>query len=55
MKQISKIDTLCRACGHGGCGVQVVKNGEKLIKVEGDKNHPISKGYTCKIARASIE
>ena len=55
MNQITKIDTLCRACGHGGCGVQIVKDGEKLIKVEGDKNHPISKGYTCKIARASIE
>ena len=26
-----------------------------MIKVEGDKNHPISKGYTCKIARASIK
>ena len=26
-----------------------------MIKVEGGKKHPISKGYTCKIARTSIE
>jgi len=50
-----KIRTNCRACGHGGCGVLVRVQDGKITGIEGDKTHPISKGYICLKALASIE
>ncbi len=50
-----RIRTTCRACGHGGCGVYVeVENGEPVALLA-DREHPISKGYTCKKAYAAFE
>lgn len=38
--------SVCRIC-HGGCGaILYVENG-KLIKVKGDKDSPLSKGWMC--------
>ncbi|MFO1377904.1 MAG: molybdopterin-dependent oxidoreductase [Steroidobacteraceae bacterium] len=55
MTEQERIRTICRACGHGGCGVYVtVENGEPVDLV-GDREHPVSKGYTCKKAHASFE
>ena len=54
MNAITKIHTLCRACGHGGCGVHAVLDDGKLVRIDGDKDHPVSKGYICKKARAAI-
>ncbi len=51
----SKIRTVCRACGHGGCGVYVEVKDGKAVKIHGDKEHPISKGYTCKKAHGALE
>ena len=40
------VRTFCFSC-RGGCGVQLhVKNNE-IIKVEGDPDHPVSKGTLC--------
>ena len=37
---------------HGGCGVKVhIKDG-KLIKIEGDENHPYHQGRLCPRALA---
>lgn len=35
------------------CGLLVDVEGDRVIKVRGDKNHPISKGYTCPKGRAT--
>ena len=46
MGEMKKIRTACRSC-HGGCGVIAhVKDG-KVVKVEGDKESPISYGTLC--------
>ena len=40
------VRSICQAC-HSECGVLVHVNKEKATKVEGDPNHPISKGFIC--------
>ena len=50
-----RIRTICRACGHGGCGVYVAVDDGQPAKIYADWEHPISKGYTCKKAHAAIE
>ena len=50
-----RVRTICRSCGHGGCGVYVVVEDGKVVKIQPDKEHPVSKGYTCKKAYGSIE
>jgi anaerobic selenocysteine-containing dehydrogenase len=40
------------ACGlcYANCGVLVQTGGEdgrQILRVKGDKNHPVSRGYTC--------
>lgn len=54
-KNQRKVRTICRACGHGGCGVYVVAEGNNAIQLLPDKEHPVSKGYTCKKAYGSLE
>ena len=50
-----RVRTVCRACGHGGCGAWVtVKNG-RVVRAEGDRSHPISKGYFCNKGRKAVE
>ena len=40
--------TACNLC-YANCGVlvQLDDTGTQIVKVRGDKAHPISKGYTC--------
>jgi thiosulfate reductase/polysulfide reductase chain A len=48
------VRTVCGAC-HSECGVLVhVKDG-KAFKIEGDPNHPVSKGHCCVKGRAQHE
>ena len=47
--------TVCRACGHGGCGVYVAVEDGEPVKVLPDWEHPVSKGYTCKKAHGFLE
>ncbi len=51
-----EIRTTCRGCGHGGCGV-IVRVSEKgeIDSIVGDPAHPVSKGYICIKAFASVE
>ena len=39
--------TSCVLCYHN-CGVQVQTEGNKILKVRADKNHPRTKGYMCR-------
>ncbi len=40
--------TACMLC-HTNCGlaVQLDPSGRQIVRVKGDKSHPLSKGYTC--------
>ena len=46
MTAVKKIKTACRSC-HGGCGVIAHVKDDKVIKVEGDPDSPISHGTLC--------
>ncbi len=52
---LKRIRTNCRACGHAGCGAFVTVEDGKAIKIEPDKEHPISKGYMCRKARGFMQ
>ncbi|MBF0465570.1 MAG: molybdopterin-dependent oxidoreductase [Nitrospirae bacterium] len=38
--------SVCRSC-HGGCGALVYVENGKVVKVKGDPDSPISRGYMC--------
>ncbi|MEE8079112.1 MAG: molybdopterin-dependent oxidoreductase [Pseudomonadales bacterium] len=38
--------TFCRVC-EPACGLLATTNGDELISLEADKDHPISKGFVC--------
>ena len=44
----------CRMC-HGGCGVLIHVKNDKIIKIEGDPESPLSKGTLCIKALAGID
>jgi len=46
MGDLKKVRTTCRGC-HGGCGVIALVKNDKVIKVEGDPDSPISHGTLC--------
>ncbi|MFX1521441.1 MAG: molybdopterin-dependent oxidoreductase [Promethearchaeota archaeon] len=46
MEKVKKIRTVCRSC-HGGCGVIAHIKNDRVIKVEGDPESPISYGSMC--------
>ena len=41
----------CRVCGSG-CGILVQTDGQQVIRVRADEDHPVSRGYTCPKGRA---
>ena len=49
------IKSCCRMCGHGGCGVLVYVEDGRVVKIRGDPDHPISRGYVCCKCLASLE
>lgn len=40
----------CRICA-AACGITVTVDGEQVLRVRGDADHPASRGYTCAKAR----
>ncbi len=40
----------CRICA-AACGIAVTVDGERVVKVRGDADHPVSRGYTCSKGR----
>ena len=43
--------TYCKVC-MVHCGLEADIQGQQVIKVRGDRNHPLTKGYTCPKGRA---
>lgn len=43
--------SFCRICA-AACGIVVTIDGATVTKVRGDKDHPVSRGYTCEKGRA---
>lgn len=44
--------TYCRIC-MVNCGLELDVAGEQILKVRGDHNHPLTRGYTCPKGRAT--
>jgi anaerobic selenocysteine-containing dehydrogenase len=42
--------TYCRICA-AACGIVVTVEGEQVVRVRGDADHPVSRGYTCSKGR----
>jgi anaerobic selenocysteine-containing dehydrogenase len=42
--------TFCRFC-HALCGIEVDVEGSRVIAVRGDRNHALSRGFTCEKGR----
>ncbi|NQU02627.1 MAG: molybdopterin-dependent oxidoreductase [Syntrophaceae bacterium] len=50
------VPTLCGMCGrYAICGIDAIVAGGEIVKVEGRKSHPLSRGFLCPVGRASIE
>ncbi len=45
------VRTVCQAC-HCECGVLVRIEGGRVVKIEGDPNHPMNRGFICVKGRA---
>ena len=54
-KEQTRVRTICRSCGHGGCGIYAAVEEGKVVKIMPDKEHPVSKGYTCKKAHGFLD
>ena len=46
--------TYCARFDHGGCGLKVLVDGGKAIRVLPDETNPRSKGYACAKGMASL-
>ncbi|MAT95228.1 MAG: oxidoreductase [Halioglobus sp.] len=46
--------TFCRFC-HVFCGLEVDVQDNRVIDVRGDRDNPVSEGYTCPKGRAEVE
>ena len=40
------LKSTCRSC-HGGCGVLLHVQGDRLVKIEGDRESPLNHGRLC--------
>lgn len=49
--ELTEHKSYCRICGSG-CGIIVSLDGQQVVKVRADEDHPVSKGYTCPKGRA---
>jgi anaerobic selenocysteine-containing dehydrogenase len=50
-QQVKTTRSFCRVC-TSVCGILVETVGEQVIRVRGDRDHPMSQGYTCAKGRA---
>jgi len=49
------VRTFCSRMDDGGCGLIFTVEGNKAVKVEGDRDCPISQGFICHRGRALLE
>lgn len=45
------VHSYCRIC-QAHCGIVVELEGQQVVRVAGDKDHPVSRGYTCSKGRS---
>jgi anaerobic selenocysteine-containing dehydrogenase len=41
------VKTYCARMDHGGCGLRVTAENGKIIRIQGDPQSPLSRGYIC--------
>lgn len=46
--------TACRLCG-ARCGLLVHLNGDRIVRIDGDREHPLSRGYLCPKGEAIVQ
>jgi anaerobic selenocysteine-containing dehydrogenase len=44
----------CRIC-EAFCGIVVTTEGDRVVRIEGDRDHPLSKGYLCPKGAAMVD
>jgi anaerobic selenocysteine-containing dehydrogenase len=44
-------DTFCRIC-IAACGMKVTVDGDQVVSIRGDRDHPLTRGYLCVKGRA---
>lgn len=49
--QRREVASYCRFC-VASCGITVTVEGQSIVRVRGDKQHPVSHGYTCPKGRS---
>ncbi|MCP4906539.1 MAG: molybdopterin-dependent oxidoreductase [bacterium] len=54
MPEARSVRSYCRTC-IAACGVLVELAGDRVLRVKGDPDHPLSRGYTCPKGRAMGE
>jgi len=48
---VTEVRSFCRVC-TAACGILVEVDGDRVVRVRGDLDHPLSRGYTCSKGRA---
>ena len=48
---VRTVRSFCRVC-TSVCGILVDVDGDRVVRVRGDREHPLSHGYTCAKGRA---
>jgi len=46
--------SICRIC-DGGCGINVRKVDMRLVRIDGDKEHPVNQGSICPMGAAALQ
>ncbi|MFH1102322.1 MAG: menaquinone reductase molybdopterin-binding-like subunit QrcB [Pseudomonadota bacterium] len=52
--EVSYVNTTCSLC-PGGCGIIVRKVGDRAVKIEGMKGHPVNDGGICILGLAGLQ
>jgi anaerobic selenocysteine-containing dehydrogenase len=47
-------DAVCGLC-EAGCGIRVRKVDDRLVRIDGNKNHPVNRGSVCPLGVASLQ
>jgi formate dehydrogenase major subunit len=53
-KKIGEKTSICAYCA-GGCGILVASEGDRLVSIEGDADHPINRGALCSKAQSLFQ
>jgi len=52
--EITDVNSTCTLC-PGGCGITVRKVGDRVIKIEGMKGHPVNDGGICDLGASGMQ